>query len=62
MFEELLQLGRFGSRAIDDCWGFSICGPAYDGLITLGMLVGVASAGLILFRRIRKPVEAISLK
>jgi hypothetical protein len=62
MFEELLQFGR-STQSIDNCWGLNvICGPAYDGLITLGMLIGVASAGLILFRRIRKPVKAISLK
>jgi hypothetical protein len=62
MFEELLQFGR-STQSIDNCWGLSIiCGPAHDGLITLGVLVGVASAGLVLFRRLRKPVEAINLK
>jgi hypothetical protein len=42
----------------DSCFGLFACGPYTDGLITLGIALGILAAGLVLFRQLRKPALA----
>ncbi len=58
MLDQFLQTGV---RLSDNCFGLKPCGP-YEWLITLGIIIGVASAGLVLFRRLRKPAVATSVR
>jgi len=52
MLEQLLQTGL---SLYDLCGGIAFCGPWQNWLIILGACIGAASAGLVLFRRLRKP-------
>ena len=54
VLDQLLQNGYQMGGSFDRCFGlFSICGYL-DGVVTFGALIGGASAGLVLLRRLRK--------